>query len=149
MKRIATIAFASVMLSGIANAAEMTIYKQPGFSGDAVTVRNEARDLGPLGITDQASSLDVRSGRWQVCTQPDFQGDCRVLAPGRYSALDPELNHRIESARALRTTARGPEERRYDAYAEPRDESRWDRRSRDEDSWRSRDEDRSYPRDWR
>lgn len=150
MKRIATVAIASVMLAGVAHAAEMTIYKQPNFTGDAVTVRNEARDLGPLGITDQASSLDVRSGRWQVCTQPDFNGDCRTLGPGQYAALDPDLNHRIESVRALQATARGPAERRYDAYGDRRDDSRWEqRRDREDPRWRD-EEDRGYPsRDWR
>ena len=123
MKRIATAALAVTMLVGVAQAAEMTIFKQPGFAGGRVTVRNEARDLAPLGVTDQASSLVIRSGRWQVCTQPDFQGDCRVLESGKYARLDPSLNHRIESVREVRNTARRGEgryaRRPYDSYSSP------------------------------
>jgi hypothetical protein len=150
MKRIATAAFASVMLAGVAQAAEMTIYKQPQFTGEAVTVRNIARDLAPLGITDQASSLVVRSGRWEVCTQPDFQGDCRVLGPGRYPTLDVALNHRIESVREAERNARAGEGRypqrgreTYGARPEvsgPVYDDRWS--EGDADRWRAREDDR-------
>lgn len=114
MNRIAYAMLAPVMLAGVVHAAEITIYKQPDFTGDGVTVRSDARDLGPLGITDQASSLVVKSGRWQVCTQPDFQGDCQVLRPGEYATLDPTLNHRIESVREVARTARAARDGRYE-----------------------------------
>ena len=78
-----------------------------------------ARDLAPLGITDQASSLVARGGRWEVCTQPDFNGDCRTLQPGEYATLDTGLNHRIESVRVVE--ARGHER---------------DWHSRERDAWR-------------
>ncbi len=87
----------------------MTLYKQPRFAGDQVTVTNTARDLAPLGITDQASSLVVRGGSWEACTQPDFNGDCRTLAPGKYATLDAVLNHRIESVRQVEHSARSRE----------------------------------------
>ncbi|HSN20881.1 MAG TPA: beta/gamma crystallin-related protein, partial [Usitatibacter sp.] len=114
MKRIAGVAFAAAAgLCGLAQAAEMTIFKQPNFSGDEVTVREGARDLAPLGITDQASSLVVRDGRWQVCTQPDYRGDCRVIGPGEYATLDPVLNHRIESVRHVERIASSRERGRH------------------------------------
>ena len=84
-----------------ADAPELTIYKQPGFAGEQLTLNGYTRDLAQRGFADQASSLVVSSGRWQVCTQPDLKGDCVVLGRGEYPALDPRLNHRIESARAL------------------------------------------------
>ena len=140
MKRIATAALAATMLVGVAQAAEMTIFKQPGFAGGRVTVRNEARDLAPLGVTDQASSLVIRSGRWQVCTQPDFQGDCRVLESGKYARLDPSLNHRIESVREVRNTARRGEgryaRRPYESYSAPGYQDRTWRGERDSENRR-------------
>jgi hypothetical protein len=84
-----------------AHAAEIIIFKQPNFAGERLTVRDDTRDLANLGFTDQASSVVVRSGRWQVCTQPDLKGDCTVLEPGEYPSLDPRFNHRIESVRAM------------------------------------------------
>ncbi|HEX6633961.1 MAG TPA: beta/gamma crystallin-related protein [Usitatibacter sp.] len=116
MNRIAMTALAAVTICGAAQAAEMTIYKQPHFKGDKVTVREESRDLRSQRITDQASSVVVHDGRWQVCTQPDFNGECRILGPGKYATLDAALNHRIESVRELDRTA----DRRDDG------DKRWD-----------------------
>lgn len=52
-----------------------------------------------MRLGDQLSSIVVHSGAWEVCTQPHFRGDCVVLKPGKYSALEMKINHRIESMR--------------------------------------------------
>lgn len=124
MKRIALHAAAASLLAiGAVQAAEITIYKQPNFSGGEMTLRDTRTDLAGSGFTDQASSAVVRSGRWQVCTQPNFQGECTTLAPGQYASLDPKVFHRIESMRPIDVVAenestfprgeRGYGERRY------------------------------------
>jgi hypothetical protein len=82
-------------------AAQITIYKQPNFSGDKVTLGDTAADLRSHGINDQASSVVIDSGRWQLCSQPNFAGDCVILEPGRYASLDPKVYHRAESVRRL------------------------------------------------
>ncbi len=106
MKRIALhAAVASLVAIGAAQAAEITIYKQPNFSGGELTLRDSRTDLRPSGFTDQASSAVVRSGRWQVCTWPNFQGDCMTLEPGQYASLDPKVFHRIESMRPIDVVA--------------------------------------------
>ena len=99
--RLVRAAIALALLAGTAQAAEMTIFLQPQFQGRQVTLRGESDNLASIGVTDQASSLVVHSGRWQVCTQPDFQGECVTLAPGEYPTLDARLNHRIESAKVV------------------------------------------------
>jgi hypothetical protein len=91
---------AAVALAGAAQAAEITIYKQPDFSGEQMTLRDASGNLGAR-FTDQASSAVVRSGRWELCTQPDFKGECMTLGPGEYARLDSRLFHRVESARSL------------------------------------------------
>ena len=97
--------FAALCVAGAAQAAELTIFKQPNFTGDSLTVRDDMGNLAARNFHDQASSLVVRSGRWEVCTQPDFQGDCMTLGRGEYAALDPRLNHRIESVREVTSYA--------------------------------------------
>ncbi|MEP7070594.1 MAG: beta/gamma crystallin-related protein, partial [Usitatibacter sp.] len=97
----AVIASAMLVVCG-AQAAEMTLYLQPNFSGRQVTLRGFTPNLGAIGFQDQVSSMVVQSGRWEVCTQPDFKGECVTLSPGDYAALDPRLNHRVESAREVR-----------------------------------------------
>lgn len=103
--------FAALFVAGAAQAAELTIFKQPNFTGDQLTLHDDTGNLAARNFQDQASSIVVRSGRWEVCTQPDFQGDCTTLGRGEYAALDQRLNHRIESAREVSNYA---DNRRYD-----------------------------------
>jgi hypothetical protein len=86
---------------GAARAAEVTLFKDPNFAGRQVTLRGYTPNLANIGFQDQASSMAVASGRWEVCTQPDFKGDCVTLNRGEYPTLDARLNHRIESAREV------------------------------------------------
>lgn len=113
---------AAMLAAGAAQAAEMTIYKQPNFSGDALTIRGDATDLSGRNFQDQVSSIAIHSGRWQVCTQPNFQGDCTTLERGQYASLDSRLNHRIESIREISNVARNERDDRYadNRYGEPR-----------------------------
>lgn len=96
-----TTLIAAGLLAGAAQAADMTVFKQPNFAGESITIRDGATDLARPGFQDQISSIVVNSGRWEVCTQPNFQGDCMTLVPGRYPSLDARLNHRIESVREV------------------------------------------------
>jgi hypothetical protein len=89
----------------MAEAAELTLFKNPNFDGRQVTLRGYTPNLANIGFQDQASSVVVASGQWEVCTQPDFKGDCVRLNRGEYPALDARLNHRIESAREVGTYA--------------------------------------------
>lgn len=98
------------LAAGVAQAAEMTVFKQPNFTGDALTLHGDNPNLAANGFQDQISSLTINSGRWEVCTQPNFQGDCTTLNRGEYPALEQRLNHRIESARELSQYA---ENKRY------------------------------------
>jgi len=91
----------AVLLAGAAHAAEVTLYKQPNFGGAQLTLRGHTPTLANTGFYDQASSIVVHSGRWEFCSQPEFKGDCVTLNRGEYAALDPRLNHRIESAREV------------------------------------------------
>jgi len=113
------VAAIAALAAGAAQAAEMTVFKQPNFTGQQLTLRGDATSLSGAGFEDQISSIVVRSGRWQVCSQPDFKGDCVVLARGEYPQLAQDMNHRIESAREIGNVAEnGFAERRY-AEADP------------------------------
>lgn len=101
----------AMLAAGAAQAAEMTVFKQPNFTGDTLTIRDDATNLSGRNFQDQISSIVVNSGRWEVCTQPNFQGDCMTLERGRYSSLDQRLNHRIESVREITNYA---DNKRYD-----------------------------------
>lgn len=107
---------AAIAVAGVAQAAEITIYKQPNFTGEQLTLRDASGNLDAR-FTDQASSAVVRSGRWELCTQPNFQGDCVTLGPGEYARFDSRLLHRVESARALDVVAYNDRAYGYGGYS--------------------------------
>jgi hypothetical protein len=100
-----TLWVAGLALAGAAQAAEITIYKQPNFAGGEQTFNHDTASLQGTGVYDQSKSIIVRSGRWQVCSQPNFQGDCQVLERGQYAALPQQLSGRIESLREVSQVA--------------------------------------------
>jgi hypothetical protein len=53
-----------------------TLYRAAGYGGNALTVRNDDPNLR-LGW--RVSSMRVGSGRWQVCEQAFYRGNCRTV----------------------------------------------------------------------
>lgn len=89
-------------------AAEIIIYEEENFQGRSVSSEQPINNLGREGFTDGATSVVVRGGRWEVCEDRRFRGQCVVLRPGRYSSLAAMgLNDRASSARS-NTVAHAP-----------------------------------------
>lgn len=99
---------AGIALAGAAQAAEITIYKQPNFAGGEARFNGDMPSLQGSGVYDQSKSIRVSSGRWQACSQPNYQGDCLVLERGEYASLPQQLNGRIESIREVTQVAEAP-----------------------------------------
>jgi Beta/Gamma crystallin len=70
-----------------------------------MTVRGVAPKLDRIGFNDTASSLVIRDGVWEVCTDAYFRGRCTELQPGEYSSLGVGMSARIASAREIATSA--------------------------------------------
>lgn len=114
-----------------ASAGELTLFSGPGFHGRDLTLRTEARDLRELGFNDRASSMIVRSGRWEVCADVNFRNECRVVEPGQYDNLD-RMDNAISSVREVGGARAVRGEERRDAWRdERRDDRRDDRRERE------------------
>ena len=77
------------------------LFSQSGFSGARLGLHNEVRTLVDYDFNDQAGSIIVNEGRWELCEHADFGGRCIVLEPGRYEFLD-NMNNRISSLRRIR-----------------------------------------------
>jgi len=77
------------------------LFSQAGFNGARLGLHNEVRTLVDYDFNDQAGSIIVNEGRWELCEHADFGGRCIVLEPGRYEYLD-NMNNRISSLRRLR-----------------------------------------------
>ena len=91
------------------DAAQVSLYKDQNFRGPELALEESVHDLSRVNFHDQVSSIVVRSGAWEVCTQPSFQGECAVLPAGTYPALPTLLNHRIESIREAPSYAKNSE----------------------------------------
>jgi hypothetical protein len=102
------------------------LYEREGFRGRSVVIDKEMRNLDRRGLGDQAGSIVVERGRWEVCEQPRFQGRCALLRKGNYNTLRGSgLEWNISSIRPAR------EGRRYDVEARTSDgdEYRYRRRA--------------------
>lgn len=101
-----TLAAFTLLLGGQAM-AQITLYQNDGWRGRAVSVSNSSDDLSRVGFNDRASSVIVEKGRWEVCEDAGFRGQCRILQRGSYESLSGMgLNDRVSSVRAVRGNGR-------------------------------------------
>ena len=77
--------------------------KYEHFEGIAkITInRPEVRNFEPEGFNDRAESMRIEQGHWLVCSDAEFQGQCRTFGPGEYPSLPPGLDRSISSARIV------------------------------------------------
>src|SRR5215831_11721360 len=104
----ATLAAALALATTAAMAADVTLYQRPNFGGTAVTVHRQAQDLQSTAFNNTATSMVIRDGVWQVCTEANFQGRCVQLQPGAYANLSASLNGSVASVREIATIAATP-----------------------------------------
>src|ERR1044071_8453856 len=82
--------------------AEVVLYEHSNFRGTTYKVDSgrPVPELGREGFDRRASSVWVKSGRWELCSDGNYQGRCVVLGPGRYAKLkDQGLNDAVQSVR--------------------------------------------------
>ena len=95
----------ALQMPAFAQTAEITLYESPGFAGRSLTLRGYTPNLDEIGFNDRASSIVVRSGTWQLCTDANFGGTCATLSRGEYRNLDGRLSGQLSSAREVGTNA--------------------------------------------
>jgi hypothetical protein len=59
--------------------ATLTLFLEPNFRGRSYQTQREVRNLVDVGFNDMAASIRISGGRWQVCTDKNFQGQCLVV----------------------------------------------------------------------
>ena len=63
---------------GGSRGGDMVLYADAGFSG-ASRESGESRDFRNLDFNDTVSSIRIRSGTWQFCSDADFRGRCMTF----------------------------------------------------------------------
>jgi hypothetical protein len=81
-------------------AGDLTLYSKENFRGRELILRASSPNLAEAGFNDRASSMMVRSGRWELCSEPGFAGKCLVFEKGQYAELN-RMDNRISSVREL------------------------------------------------
>jgi len=105
LKIKAALAATTVLLATQA-AAQITFYENDGFRGRAFTTDQQVRNFGNQGFNDRASSVVVDRGRWEVCSDAQFGGQCVVLRQGSYQSLSGlGMNDKISSVRSVNQQA--------------------------------------------
>lgn len=108
-----TLAAATIMAIGVltgaaAHAGEISLYEDAGFAGRQVTLRTLTPSINSIGFNDRTSSIVVRAGRWEVCSDDAFKGDCAIFETGQYASLDGRFDKRVSSVREVGTVAAAP-----------------------------------------
>ena len=106
LKLKSTLGIAALVL-GTQAMAQITFYEGEGFRGRAFTTDRRVGDFGRFGFNDQARSVVVDRGRWEVCEDNRFEGRCVVLRRGSYDSLERMgLQGSISSVRPLQGNRR-------------------------------------------
>lgn len=96
---------ALTLMAGAASAGEISLYEDAGFGGRQVTLRALVPSISNIGFNDRTASIVVRAGRWEVCSDDGFKGDCAIFETGQYASLDGRFDKRISSLREVGTVA--------------------------------------------
>jgi hypothetical protein len=89
--------------------AQITLYGKQDFLGRAITTDDAVANLRGSRLDDRASSVSVRGGTWQLCSEPNYRGTCVTAAPGDYPSLRAlGLNNTISSVREVYRVANRP-----------------------------------------
>ncbi len=92
----------------LAAAQEIILFENDNFAGARWGTSGPVDDLARVGFNDRASSVVVRGGTWQLCSDSLFRGQCVTLQPGQYPSLGAMgLNDAISSLREVGWSAGG------------------------------------------
>ena len=83
--------------------APAVLFEHDDFGGAAYPVTAAIPHLNRVRFNDQVSSLLINSGRWEVCTDPNFRGRCEILDADVTSLGYYRLNDNITSIRPAGT----------------------------------------------
>jgi len=82
--------------------ARVTLFAGTNFTGRSYDINNTRTNLFNDNFNDVAQSMIIRAGRWQVCEDADFGGQCIVLGRGEYPDLnDQGVSNMISSVRPI------------------------------------------------
>ena len=82
--------------------ARITLFKYPNYAGKSRTYSTDIANLNVDAFGNQASSVVIQGGVWQICDQPYYRGFCVVLDRTAPNLAAYRFDDRAESVRRLR-----------------------------------------------
>jgi hypothetical protein len=116
--------------------ADLVIWEDSGFRGDGLGVDRDIASLKSNDFDDIASSLEIRSGKWEVCSDPYFTGRCMTFDANQTGLGLNGLNDNISSVRRV--------DRKSGSGSDRPDRNGDTNRNRDRDRKKERDREESY-----
>lgn len=80
---------------------ELVFYSDTHMRGDSLPVNRDETDLVRAGFNDRASSVEIRSGVWQICTDDGFRGRCETVDRSVPNLGEIGLSDNISSVRMI------------------------------------------------
>jgi hypothetical protein len=88
--------------AALVTAQEITLFQGDNFNGPRYSANGSVTNLADVGFNDRASSVTIRGGSWQLCSDAYFRGQCVTLNPGNYPSLAAMgLNNSVSSLREI------------------------------------------------
>lgn len=87
-------------VNGAGQRSAIELYEHANFGGRSLDASRGVDDLGRVDFNDRVSSVVIRWGRWELCSDADFRGRCITLSPGQYADLNRwDFNDVLSSVR--------------------------------------------------
>ncbi|NBB15839.1 hypothetical protein GVN21_10780, partial [Caulobacter sp. SLTY] len=80
----------------------LVIFADPDYRGYSLQVRGSIDSLYGSGLDDEITSVRVISGRWELCNNANFGGQCVVVDRDTPNLKTVNMNDRVSSIRRLR-----------------------------------------------
>ena len=82
--------------------AQVQLFEHDNYGGRVFRSGSAVGNLGDTGFNDKASSVIVNGGRWQLCSDAYFRGNCVTLDPGEYPSLrSMNMNDKVSSVQEI------------------------------------------------
>jgi hypothetical protein len=95
---------------------DVVLYDRRNFDGVLRALDGPTPNFEPLGMNDRVSSIVVRRGPWEFCTDANYRGTCHVYGPGEYAVLPSGQGNAYSSARPVQSIPPPPGRARIRLY---------------------------------
>lgn len=78
---------AEAIARNASRSSDIELFARDDYGGARHLVDVSQADLPPQLMRNQAESVVIAKGKWELCSEPQFQGKCVTLGPGKYASL--------------------------------------------------------------